>query len=136
MKIQSLSSYGHAALNDALELAARLVDGRQPLTPIQVQALYDTLLSTDVKHDQGVIALGLAFGQLVIDASNFEWVRVSSEYGEETCISPVGAEIICAPISMIQKRLDKDEPENIIELRDETIRVLNAHLESGEYRRR
>ncbi len=136
MEIRELNSEEVAALKQGLSLAAKLLGQPLPLTVNAVQELYDLLRQSDSDFAEAGIALGLSFGQLIADEVGYEWVRVCDEYGEETCLSPIGARLICAPISMIQKRLESGEIVNLVELRDETIRVISSRAKSGEYQPR
>jgi hypothetical protein len=58
---------------------------------------------------------------------------VIDDNGEETCLSPLGKMIYCAPISMIQKRVRRNEALDIEVLVEETIRTVAAREQSGEY---
>lgn len=136
MQIRSLNADEVLALQQALELAARLVDRTLPLQIEAVQELYNALADGEADLAEANIALGLSFGQLIADEAGYEWVRVSDEYGEETCLSPIGVQLICAPISMIQKRLQSGDHPDLAELRDETISVISSRIELGEYQSR
>ncbi|MEL6245234.1 MAG: DUF3806 domain-containing protein [Pseudomonadota bacterium] len=136
MQIRSLNGDEVLALKQALELAAKLVDRPVPLQIDAVQELYNAIVDGDADMAEAKIALGLSFGQLIADKARYEWVRVSDEYGEETCLSPIGVQLICAPISMIQKRIQSGNHADLVELRDETISSISSRMESGEYRPR
>ena len=126
MKITALSTDELSALSDGLNLASKLAKKPKPLSELDVQNLYDEFLQTSLDFQEGIIALGLSFGQLLLEEDNFEWVRVADEYGEETVISPKGSMTICAPISMIQKRLQKKENLDI--------RNFKTHLVNNDVR--
>lgn len=136
MIIRKLSDDERSALEEGLALAAKLVDGEPPLSTVQVQELYNALLTDHPGYAEGVIVAGLAFGELIAVEGGYEWVRVGDEYGEETMLSPCGTQIVCAPISMIQKRIAASEAINIAELRDETIKMLQRQIDGGDYRKR
>ena len=51
----------------------------------------------------------------------FEWVRVIDDYGEETCVAAKGFCAFCAPISMIQKRIQRGDLPDFAAMRDATI---------------
>ena len=128
--LRPLSSDEIAARDTGLALAAQLVDASLPLRIDQVQALYDALLAERVDGDgDASIALGLAFGEQIVSMAAFEWMRVTDEYGDETCVSPPGKEIFCAPISMIQKRLKRREAIDVARLRDEMIAVIQSRID-------
>ena len=133
MLIHQLSEEERTALKDGLALAAKMVDGKLPLSVDQVQKLYDALSTGHRDYDVGIITLGLSFGETIIAEAGYEWVRVEDEYGEETVLSPKGKQIICSPISMIQKRIDQSEDIDVSILRDETIRLVQDRIYSGDY---
>lgn len=112
------------ALQQALALAARMANVQTALRVEQVQALYDAALDADQNDAEQIIAIGLAFGDLIVDGAEFEWARISDEWGEETCVAVVGKTVHCAPISMIQKRIGRAEPLSIAELLEGTRKML------------
>jgi hypothetical protein len=130
-QISPLTEEAIAALEAGLDLAARLVGAARPLTVAHVQALYDVLL-TDDAGEEALIALGLAFGEQIIASSDFEWARVSDEYGDETCVAVHERQIFCAPISMIQKRILRQERVEVAALRDATIALIKKRIAAGE----
>ncbi|MGI9412020.1 MAG: DUF3806 domain-containing protein, partial [Hyphomicrobiales bacterium] len=134
MQIRPLSLDEKSALDDGLNLAARLVDGRRPLSSDQIQELYDVMLSKHADFAEGLVATGLAFGELIAGKTGFEWVRVSDEYGEETGLSLPGKQIFCAPVSMIQKRIEGAEASDIAALCDELVRTLQAQANASDQR--
>lgn len=136
MNIRELTQEERDALEQGLDLAAKLVDGSRPLSAESVQELYEALLKRQGDFSEGVIAAGLSFGQLIADRAGYEWVRVSDEYGDETCLSPIGVQVMCAPISMIQKRMSQESRVNIPELRDETIQAIELGIKAGTYQPR
>ena len=136
MEIRALSSEEQKALEDGLSLAAKIIDGETPLSVDQVQEVYNILQAKHSDFAEGVIAVGLALGQLIVEISDYEWVRVTDEYGEETALSPPGIQFACHPISMIQKRISRNEAVKIEHLRDESIRALAERTASGDCDRR
>lgn len=132
MIIRQLTDDEQAALADGLALAARLVDGLPPLSADQVQALYDALCSDHPNDAEGIIAAGLAFGELIAARADYEWVRVADDFGEETVLAPRNKEIICAPVSMIQKRIEEREAVSIPRLRDATIATVQQEIDDGD----
>ena len=133
--IRELTDHEIAARESSLDTAARLAGASRPLGTKHVQALYDVLVAEDA-GDEALIALGLAFGELIAAAPDFEWVRVSDEYGEETCVAARGKEISCAPISMIQKRIERRERVDIAELRDGIIASIRERIAEGSAKER
>ena len=133
MEIQTLNDQEHSALIDGLNLAARLLDSSPPLNIAQLQELFEALKSRGNDFPEAAIALGLAFGQVMVDETGFDWVRVNDEFGQETCVSPTGTKLICAPISMIQKRLSSDDTIDLNRLKNFVVEQINQKVESGEY---
>ena len=131
MEIRELTSDERAALTSGISLAKKLLDRRTPLGSEEVQELYDYFLGREDEFPEGVIALGIAFGALIEAKAKYQWVRVSDEFGEETVLSPQSHKIICSPISIIQKRLQRGEAINIAYLRDQIIEGVEAQINSG-----
>lgn len=122
-----------AALQQGLARAAALANADSVPTAIQIQSLYDRFLTQGAPPDEeDVISLGLAFGQLIVDRGGFEWVRIKDEYGEETCVAYPGKKLSCAPISMIQKRLEGQEATRVEVLALETVERLRDLAVGGE----
>jgi hypothetical protein len=136
MNMRPLNSEEAAARDAGLELAARLVGFPPPLSMADVQTLYDVLLDVSDPPAEALIAAGLAFGEQIIAASDFEWMRVSDEFGDETCVAAPKNEIFCSPISMIQKRIEQKEGWDLVGLRDDTIAIIRKRIEEGKARDR
>src|SRR5207249_4356726 len=97
------------ALEQGLDFAAKIARANRPLTFAQVQDLYDGYVAEQIDDADAILALGLSFGQLLINEERFEWVRCLDEFGEETSLAYEGVAIYVHPISMIQKRLERRE---------------------------
>ena len=136
IEIRTLNATEQATLDQGLALAKHLTNTSQPLNASQVQILYDVLLKSKHYDESHMIALGLAFGNLIVEKSDMEWVRISDEYGEETGLSPQEYQIFIAPISIIQKRIDRHETLSIATLRDDTIKLINEQIATGELSKR
>jgi hypothetical protein len=129
--IRPLSKDEIGARDAGLELASRIAGVPRPFSISHVQALYDALLVGDATTEN-LIALGLAFGEQIILVSGFEWVRVSDEYGDETCVAIPGKQIFSAPISMIQKRIRRAEALDLVIMRDETVSIMRKRVAEGQ----
>lgn len=136
IQVRPLSGAERDALQQGLDMAARLLDLPRPLSASDVQMLYDIIRDAHRDADEAIIALGLAFGQLIADAADFEWLRVQDEYGEETALARKGFAAYCHPISMMQKRIEHGQQENLSELRDTTIRMIQDRVENGIWGKR
>jgi len=126
--LRELNSDEREALEEGLELAARIADARRPLDILQVQRLYDDYLDEQITDTDAVIALGLAFGDEVRRRGNLVWARVIDEYGDETCVAAPKHKVHAAPISMIQKRLNRKERVNLTQLRDATLEAIAKQI--------
>ncbi|MCA8900474.1 MAG: DUF3806 domain-containing protein [Hyphomonas sp.] len=133
IQLRPLSDTEAKALEDGLELAARLVGSKRPLSVEAVQHLYDVLRTDHPGYVEGQIAAGLSFGQLIVDKTGWQWMRVTDSYGEETAVSPDGYELACYPISMLQKRLKEGTITDIAVLCEATIAQIKDMIESGDY---
>lgn len=133
LDIRELRDDERAALDAGLALAQELIGGTDTYSWSAAQEPYDLVLRDRADPmGEAVIAIALYFGELVRINSGFEWVRVSDEYGEETCLSPPGKSIVCAPISMIQKRLEKPEALNVQEMGEGAIELVLRRVEEGQ----
>ena len=131
MEIRQLTETEFAALNDGLALAVRLVDHKIDVSA--VQELYNAVVDAERRTPSVIIATGLAFGQLFLAEPDFEWVRVKDEFGEETAVALKEVQLVCHPVSMMQKRLNNNEAVDVSELLRLTIRTLRAKAETGEH---
>lgn len=136
MDIRLLTEEEDQACAEALQLASRSLNVPLPLSIIQVQRLYDTILSDFPEDPKAQITIGIAFGETIVAKAGYEWVRVTDDYGSETALAPVGLGLACYPISMIQKRLNAREAVLVDELRDATIETVNGMISSGKYDKR
>jgi hypothetical protein len=129
---RALSLEERAAMEEALNLAARLAMTPSPLRMEQVQRLYDEFLRDSVTDSDAVISLGVAYGAAIIEQSTFDWVRVTDQWGDETCVGPPHKTIHCAPIAMLRKRLARREAVDLKQLGDTVIQSMIEQLEDGQ----
>ena len=129
--LRALSTDDLGALEAGLDFAARIADAPRPLDIANVQRLYDDYLNEQITDEDAIISLGLAFGDEVRRHGNFVWARVVDKYGDETCVAAPKHEVHSAPISMIQKRLRRQERIDLKHLRDATIAVMEERILSG-----
>jgi hypothetical protein len=133
MNINPLTPEQQAALEDGLDLAARVSGARRPLSSHDLQTLYEVVRDQYRDHQAVVIAVGLAFGEAIQERADLEWVRVRDQYGEETALAAKGSQITCFPVSMIQKRIDAGEAVDIAALRDQTLKQVSDMVASEKY---
>jgi uncharacterized membrane protein len=126
--VRELNSDEREALEEGLDLAARVADAPRPLDISQVQRLYDDYLNEQITDSDAIIALGLAFGDEVRRRGNLVWARVIDEYGDETCVAAPKRMVHAAPISMIQKRLNRKERVDLAQLRDATLEAMAKQI--------
>lgn len=136
MKISGLTVEQAQAVDDAIALAADYLATDPPFSPVEVQRLYDAVARDHPEHVEAQIAVGMAFGEMIISKADYEWVRVSDEYGEETALCHRAAAVTCFPISMLQKRISKREEVDLVELRDATIAVVEEAVTNGNWQPR
>lgn len=136
MKISGLTVEQAQAVDEAIALAADYLATDPPFSPVEVQRLYDAVARDHSEHIDAQIAVGMAFGEMIIGKADYEWVRVSDEHGEETALCHRAAAVTCFPISMLQKRISKREAVDLVELRDATIAALEEAVTNGDWQPR
>ena len=113
-KVEPLSPAFASAKEEAIARAAGLVGAKGALNAGQIQKLYDKVLGAKPRIHEEIVALGFAFGHLLIDrGSGFEWVSVRDEWAQETCVAGTGRKAFCAPVHMMDLRLQKGERSDI-----------------------
>lgn len=136
MRICSLTAEQGQAVDEAIALAADYLATDPPFSPAEVQRLYDAVARGRPDRVDAQIAVGMAFGEMIIAKAGYEWVRVSDEYGEETALCHRTAAVTCFPVSMLQKRLSRREEVDLVELRDSTIAVVEDAVTRGGWQPR
>jgi hypothetical protein len=136
MKICGLTVEQGQAVEEAIALAADYLATDPPFSPVEVQRLYDAVARDHPDHVEAQIAVGMAFGEMIIDKADYEWVRVSDDYGEETALCHRAAAVACYPISMLRKRISRREEVDLVELRDATIAVVEGAVTKGGWQPR
>ena len=136
MNISGLTPELAQAVDEAIALAADYLATDPPFSPLEVQRLYDAVTRDHPENVEAQIAVGIAFGEMIIAKADYEWVRVSDEYGEETALCHRAAAVTCFPVSMLQKRIAKREEVDLVELRDATIAVLEEAVTNGQWQPR
>jgi hypothetical protein len=129
--VRGLNAEEKVALEAGLDLAARIAGASRPLSLAQVQALYDGFLEEGITDTDSIIALGLAFGDDMVRHGGLIWVRVIDEYGDETCVSAPHHIVDAAPISMIQKRLNRKEDVDLLALRAATLQAIERQVQKA-----
>ncbi len=101
-------------LRVAADLAERLCGKREALPSLEL--LGATLVSwaqqpADQRGDPNAVvnALGLAFGQHLVNAADLEWVVVSDAQGTEIAVHGQPADILIFPTNATAKRFESKE---------------------------
>jgi hypothetical protein len=136
MKISGLTVEQAQAVDEAIALAADYLETDPPFSSVEVQRLYDAVARDHPENVEAQIAVGMAFGEMIISKADYEWVRASDGYGEETALCHRTAAVTCFPISMLQKRISKREEVDLAELRDATIAVVEEAVTNGGWQLR
>lgn len=136
MEIRSLNTEEVSALNDALQMVSKFTSEQLPVSFSGLQRTYDDLLSWDKEYVELEISIGISFGQKFIETGRYEWVRVSDEYGEETVVSPKGFRTIISSISMLRKRLERNEAVKLKDFFRSVDSSIVEMIETGKYDKR
>jgi hypothetical protein len=117
-RISELSAAERAWVDDNLAAAHRyvadaghLLDGTQPLDPPALDAAWSFWLQAwpaDEEDPNPVInALGLAFGQYLVDRLGLDWKVVEDENGTEIAVHGQVGEVLVFPPNLVAKRLEQ-----------------------------
>ena len=90
----------------------------------KVQEIYDAFLEQEIIDDDHLIALGVVFGQLLVDRGGVEWIDIRDEQGSEVGVAVPGKEVFCWPLNMMRKRIERAERLSIDQLCDDTLALL------------
>lgn len=107
-----------------------------PQNLASLQQLFDEAVAGQLPVREAILSLGIAFGDHIAAEYPLEWVRVSDEYGEETVLARKSSQLIIAPISVIQKRIDSREMWDLSELAERLAALIEGKFESGDYQPR
>lgn len=61
-------------------------------------------------------SLGITFGDALAQKLEMEWVTVEDEYGKDPALRFPGTTVIAFPLTMISKRIERDETVNVAQL--------------------
>lgn len=81
--------------------------------------------------EEPLVALGVAFGEMICAQGDFEWVKLEDEYGSGPALALVGLDVVCSPIEMIEKRLEDGEAVDLVDLCSDTIATIERLVEEG-----
>jgi hypothetical protein len=60
--------------------------------------------------------LGITIGDALVQGLNFTWIEVEDEYGTDPALKLDDTSLILYPLTMISKRIEKDEKVDVFEL--------------------
>lgn len=125
-QIKALNDAEKAWVADELSNARLLVetvcpdDAEAPLTPEVLDRAYAVAreMADPDEANAVVAAVGIAFGQHVVDALGFEWAAVSDEYGTDLAVVglPGQANVLVFPADLVAKRWESGETGFLVEV--------------------
>ena len=77
-------------------------------------------------------ALGVALGDSVAEILMLDWVTVKDDFGQDPALNWPGTQILCFPLTMISKRIERGETVDVYFLLDEVCKILNDKAYSGK----
>ena len=84
------------------------------LTPDELDLVFSrwTFDDDDKESSDSVAdALGVAFGDYLVENHEFRWVIVTDEYGTANAVRHRDSEVMTFPTSSVAKRIEDNEPE-------------------------
>jgi hypothetical protein len=78
-------------------------------------------------------SLGVAFGDAIVQQLLMDWVAVDDEFGRSAALNWPGTTILCSPITMISKRIERGEVVDVSALFDGMCSSLREMAFSGRY---
>ena len=86
-------------------------DGKLELLDIIIKSNW---IQKDEKYK--LQCLGITIGDALVQGLNFSWVEVEDEYGTDPALKLGDSSLILFPLTMISKRIEKDEKVDVFEL--------------------
>ena len=117
---QQIASFGpaeNAWLEECRSVAASLglkYGSGGDLTPDELDLVFSrwTFDDDDKESSDSVAdALGVAFGDYLVENHEFRWVIVTDEYGTANAVRHRDSEVMTFPTSSVAKRIEDNEPE-------------------------
>lgn len=120
----------------AIDAALAMRDGLRDRFDAGTEEGVQILCSSAARRDDPdfTIAVGVIFGEFVRRELGLRWARLIDEMGEENALQVPGSTITVHPISMIQKRIARDETIDVTYLVDEiaqSVRELREKLRAA-----
>lgn len=104
-----------------------LLDARGKLSAINAVLQSGIYNSTDTAELQ---ALGVVFGDVLAEVADLAWVTHSDQHGSEPALVVEGTDITVFPLTIISKRIERDEHVDPIELLGRVISAVNEQRET------
>lgn len=79
--------------------------------------------------------LGVALGDALAQELGMEWVTVEDEYGRDPALRLPGTTVLAFPLTMISKRIERDEKVIVVELFDGVCEHVRRMKNDPEYAR-
>lgn len=105
---------------------------RLPASARDVQNFYEAVLAASPDHDEKILFVGILFGELVCEETDFQWVWSVMDEQQELSLKHPDENVICSPISMMAKRLQDRVRVDMSVLCQDTIRTLEDGLREME----
>ena len=86
-------------------------DGKLELLDIIIKSNW---IEKDEKYK--LQCLGITIGDALVQGLNFTWIEVEDEYGTDPALKLDDTSLILFPLTMISKRIEKDEKVDVFEL--------------------
>lgn len=80
-------------------------------------------------------SLGITLGDALAQELEMEWVTVEDEYGRDPALRFPGTTVIAFPLTMISKRIERDESVNVAELFEAVCENVRRMKNDSEYQR-
>jgi hypothetical protein len=78
--------------------------------------------------------LGITFGDALAQELGMEWVMVTDEHGRDPAIRFPGTTVLIFPLTMISKRVERDEAVHVQGLFEKSVGVVKDMSGNPEYR--
>jgi len=76
-------------------------------------------------------SMGIVLGDTFVQEMGFHWVIVEDEYGRDPAIKYKETSIILYPLTMISKRIEKDEAVDVFDMFNGTAEKVEELIEQG-----
>jgi hypothetical protein len=84
---------------------------------VQTIDVLQRIIDRDLVSHDGLLAVGTALGRVMLKTiPGLEWWSVSDEFGQELCLRYEETTLRVNPITMVAKRVARNEPVNLLEL--------------------